>query len=310
MHGRMSNAPRIMVVTASDARFMPFVDGMLASISSHLARPNVSAACFDIGLSAADRQSLNARGIQTVAPRAHLGVDEAATRPALLSFLARPFLPEYFPGHDVYLWIDSDVWLQDPAVFDDYVGGALTDGMAITHERTPAYRFQPWLLGWTGKHFLRGYGAVDTSWLLLQRHVNAGFFAIRANAPHWQAWASCYQAAIARTGDLVPHDQFALNHALHGSALARGKLTTRFLPPRCNWICDRGIPMWNDDAHAFCEPRAPYTPIGALHLAGPAKVSTYTIGRTGGGSFETCLVYGASPETPMCSPLKATLKAA
>ena len=40
------------------------------------------------------------------------------------------------------------------------------------------------------------------------------------------------------------------------------------LPASANWICDRGVPMWNDDAEAFCEPYAPYRVLSALHLAG------------------------------------------
>ena len=296
----IADGPRVMVVTASDSRFLPFLQGMLASITARLSRQSVRIACFDIGLAPADRAQLEASGVDVVRPQAHLGVDAASVRPALLSFLARPFLPSYFPGHDVYLWIDSDVWLQDITVFDDYVAGALSHGMAIAHERTRAYRFQPWLLGWTGKHFLRGYGPAPTARLLLQRHLNAGFFAIRAGAPHWQAWADRYAAAMARTGDLVPHDQFALNHAIYAD-----HLPTCFLPPRYNWICDRGIPMWDDAAQAFCEPLAPYRLIGALHLAGPAKVSRYAIRRTGGGSFETCLVRGAGPSSPAFSPLRA-----
>ena len=296
---------KVMLVTASDSRFMPFLRGMLDSLGDRLGRAGMTAACFDIGLNDDDRAWLHARGIDAVVPRAHLGVDGAQVKPALLSFLARPFLQEYFPEHDVYLWVDSDVWLQDPSVLDSYIDGALSHGMAITHESEKSYRFQAWLLGWTGKHFLRGYGAADTAWLLTRRHVNAGFFAIRAGAPHWAKWAERYEAAMARTGDLVPHDQFALNQALHGRVFGRDKLTACLLPPRFNWICDRGIPMWNDVANAFCEPRAPYRPIAAMHLAGPAKKEIYRVLRTGGGSFSTCLVHGSGPESPAASPLSA-----
>jgi hypothetical protein len=306
MHGHAapSLAPRIIVVTASDSRFMPFLRGMLASIAGRLALPNVALGCFDIGLEPQDRAWLEAGGAQVVAPRAHLGVDAQGLRPALLSFLARPFLPEYFPGHDVYLWIDSDVWLQDAVTFDTYVDAAMAHGMAIAHERTRAYRFQPWLFGWTAKHFLLGYGPVQSAYLLTRRHLNAGFFAIKAGAPHWVAWAARYRAAIGRAGGaLVPHDQFALNQALHGALPGLNRLAACLLPPRFNWICDRGIPMWNDEAAAFCEPVAPFTPIGALHLAGPAKRTAYHIRRTGGGAFSTCLLYGASPEQPLASPL-------
>jgi hypothetical protein len=300
MHGTLP--ARVLVVTASDSRFMPFLRGMLASIAPCLAQPAVSLACFDIGLTSDDRRSLQSIGATLAVPQAHLGVDPAAHGPALRSFLARPFLPEYFPGHDVYVWIDSDVWLQDRTVFADYVAGARHEGMAITHEREASYRFQPWLLGWTTKHFLLGYGIGNTAWLLSRPHLNAGFFAIHADAPHWRAWAAHYEAAIRRTGRLVPHDQFALNQALHGPG-RQGSLGLCVLEPRCNWICDRGVPMWNEEAGQFCEPRPPFRPIGAMHLAGPAKRTSYRIRRSGGGHFTTCLLHGASPLLPALSPL-------
>jgi len=53
----------------------------------------------------------------------------------------------------------------------------------------------------------------------------------------------------------------------------------------------------------FCEPRAPFRPIGAMHLAGPAKRTRYTIRRSGGGSFTSCLIKGARPDNPALSPL-------
>ncbi len=301
--------PRVLLVSASDSRFMMFLRGMIDSLGPVLARPDMHIACFDLGLAPADKAWLAARQVAIATPRPHLGVgDEQPV--ALLSFLARPFLPEYFPGYDVYLWVDSDVWFQDPAVIDRYIDGALSHGMAITHERERAYRFQPWLFGWTAKHFLLGYGPSTSGYLLTRRHVNAGLFAVRAGAPQWALWAERYAAAIQRTGALVPHDQFALNHALYGDGPNRRGEQAVFLDPACNWICDRGIPMWNDALHAFCKPYAPHAPIAVMHLAGPAKRKIYTIRRTGGGVFQTCLVHGASPSHPVgSSPLDIALAA-
>jgi hypothetical protein len=53
--------------------------------------------------------------------------------------------------------------------------------------------------------------------------------------------------------------------------------------------------MWNDAEGAFCEPYPPFRPIGALHLAGPAKRTEYVIRRTGGGDFTAALLYGTRP---------------
>jgi hypothetical protein len=296
-------APRVLVVSASDSRFMPFLRGMLATLRPALNRLGASLAILDIGLGEPDRAWLAGQGAQIAIPHAHLGVNAADHGPALLSFLARPFLPEYFPGHDVYAWVDSDIWFQRPEVLDAYVAGALARGMAITHERERAYRFQPWLFGWTSKHFALGYAPATAAWLLSRPHLNAGFFAVRADGPHWSAWARRYEAAIKRSGKLVPHDQFALNHALHGDPFGRASTGAALLDPGCNWICDRGVPVWNDDAGAFCKPYAPYEVIGALHLAGPAKWTVYPVRRTGGGTFSSCLVQGASPATPVTEPL-------
>ncbi len=289
---------RVMLVSASDARYMPFLREMIGTLPTSLAGYRFNYGCLDLGLAEADQQWLAARGWVCVEPEAHLGVSRAAYSAVQRSFLARPFLPSYFPGHDVYVWIDSDVWLQSPRVLQTYLEGAITHGMAVSHERERSYRVQPWLFGWTAKHFLLGFGPGRAAALLLRPHLNAGFFAIHANAPHWRGWAECYAAAIRRTGALAPYDQFALNGAIYGFGLGAQLLPACRLAPANNWICDRGIPMWNDDEARFCVPRPPYTAIGAMHLAGPAKRTLYRIRRTGGGSFASYLVPGASPVTP------------
>lgn len=291
---------RVLIVTASNSQFIGLLRGLLKSLGSVFEDGRADLACFDIGLEPADRIWLCQQRAILRKPGVHFGVAEEDHSPALRSFLARPFLREYFPGYDVYIWIDSDVWLQDAGLIESYASAALQHGLAVTHERERAYRMQPWLLGWTAKHFLLGYGPLLGGYLLAMPHVNAGFFAMSATAPQWAAWERRYEAAFRRTGALVPHDQFALNHALH--ARGSGRMTSAILEPGCNWICDRGIPFWNDDKWAYSKPYEPYDAIRALHLAGPAKRKEYVIQRTRGGSFTTSLVWGSSPDHPRHAP--------
>lgn len=293
------NPTRVLIVSAADSRFLPLLQGMIASLAPVLASPDVDLACFDIGLAPADLEWMRSQNIRTAIPGGHFGLNADDYKAPLRSFLARPFLRDYFPGYTVYVWIDSDVWLQDPAVVQAYVDGALRSGMAVAHEGERAYRFQPWLLGWTGKHFLKGYGVVTGASLLARRHLNAGFFAAAADAPHWAAWGARYEAAIKRSGALVPHDQFSLVQAVHtGGGAQKRRLPTELLDPGHNWICDRGVPMWHDQLGVFCKPYAPFQPIGALHLAGPAKTTAYAVKRTDGGFFTTFITHGASPASP------------
>jgi len=303
------SALRILIVSATDSRYMPFLAGMLRSIESVLALPNVDFACFDIGLSAEDRAWLDRYSIATVQPGTHFGLEMDAHAPALRTFLARPFLQDYFPGYDIYMWVDSDIWFQDPSAVGTFISSAWQQGVAVAHESEPAYRFQATLLAWTSKHFVLGYGPVTAAYLLTRSHLNAGLFAIRAGAPHWLEWARRYKQAISRSGALVPHDQFSLNHAIYGD-IGRSSQIPRpvFLDPSYNWICDRGIPMWDDEIGAFCKPRASHEAIKVLHLAGPGKWTVYDIKRSGGGSFSTYVLPGASPDTPITLlPTRETL---
>ena len=293
---------KLLIVSSSDTKFFGLLKDMILSLE-RLARlpsstlPPYALGIVDLGLSDEDRAWLAEQDARIVAPRPHMGAG-SLDRPLELAFLVRPFLPEYFPDFEIYCWIDSDVWLQNEAAVLALVDGARTEGMAIAHESERAYRFQRWLFLWTAKHFVLGYGAFRGAWLLTKPHLNAGMFAIRAGAPHWAAWARRYKAAIERTGKITPHDQFALNQAIY-----QDRLPTRLLDAGANWICDRGVSMWNDEAGAFCRPYAPHRIISALHLAGPGKRTAYRIERTGGGNFTTMIRYGAAPVgPPMAAP--------
>lgn len=286
---------RTIIITAGDSKVMPMLQGLIRSLEAFPERRDVELGCLDVGQTAADRDWLAARGVILAEPTTHLGVPNERLRPYERAFVARPFLRDYFPGRDIYIWIDSDVWLQGWWVIDGFRRGAAATGMAIAHERERAYRFQPDLFAWFSKHMLLGYGPFDAAWLMSRPHLNAGLFAMTADSPHWALWVHHYQAAWQRTGTFNPHDQFSINRLVHGGAFARPAAPTTLLPPRYNWICDRGQPMWNDAEGVFCEPYPPYRPIGALHLAGPGKRTRYTIRRTGGGRFEALLTQGVRP---------------
>ena len=286
---------KTIVVTAGDSKVMPMLQGLIRSLEAFPERQDIEIGCLDVGQTAADRAWLSTRDIVLAEPTTHLGVPLERLKPYERAFVARPFLRDYFPGRDIYIWIDSDVWLQGWWVIDAYCRGALDTGMAIAHERERAYAFQGWLWAWFAKHMVLGYGPLDAAWLLSRPHLNSGLFAMRADSPHWDLWVSHYQAAWERTGTFNPHDQFSINRFVHGGAWLGPQVRTTLLDPRYNWICDRGQPMWNDFEAALCEPYPPYRVIGAVHLAGPGKTTRYIIRRTGGGSFSAQLFQGVRP---------------
>ncbi len=289
-------APRdTVVVTAGDSAFMGLLRGMVGSLRALRGFEAVPLRVIDLGLDAEDRAWLAAHGAEMGAPQGHLGIEKGTVPVHHLGYLARPFLRDYFPGFRRYFWVDGDAWLQRREGATAFLDGAAAKGLAVAHERSPDYRFQAWLQAWMAKHLFLGFGALDGAWLFRALPVNAGMFCLTDTAPHWDAWAAAYGDAVKRSGKAAPHDQFALNRVTAGGFGGRGRLEAAILAPRFNWICDRGPPMWSDAAGAFCEPSAPHVPLGALHLAGPAKTEDYVIRRTGGGAFTARLTWGVGP---------------
>jgi hypothetical protein len=89
--------------------------------------------------------------------------------------------------------------------------------------------------------------------------INAGVFAVAADAPHWAGWARLLGEALQRSTDMT--DQIALNVLVYDRGFAHEPL-----PSRCNWPAHHATPAWDADRQLFVEPAMPYDPLGILHL--------------------------------------------
>jgi hypothetical protein len=109
---------------------------------------------FDIGLNETQRRWLSNQGITLHVPQDSLlsrpllvNGSAVSAPPVLHAFLSRSRIPELFPGHDVYLWIDADAWVQRWEGVEAYVEGAMRSGFAVTPETDPAYTIETYLDG-------------------------------------------------------------------------------------------------------------------------------------------------------------------
>ncbi len=288
---------RTIVVTGANHQQMALLNMMVDSLRALPGGNALPISCMDLGLSPEDQQQLAVKGVSLCTPTHRFEVPGGPWPMWMNAYLAQPFMREFLPGWQTYLWIDADIWFQTRRGIDAALAGAREHGLAIAHERSRCYRLQPWLSAWMLKHFIRGFGVIEGSWLMTRPHLNSGFYAMNADAPHWEPWIEHYQAAMLRAGGPSPYGQFALNRVVYGPLGGRRGLQTALLAPWANWICDRGPPMWHDTEDAFCEPHAPYTPIPTLHLAGPGNHTAYMIGSTGGGVFEARIMPTTRPIT-------------
>jgi hypothetical protein len=120
--------------------------------------------------------------------------------------------------------------------------------------------------------FADSFGEEAADRLYRRPHLNTGAFALRADAPHWQAWSDALGRAL--TGDAGSRagarkrppsrerlaEQCAMNVVVYDEGLPAA-----LLEPRCNWICHHAAPQLDPETGLLTEPLAPFAPLGIVH---------------------------------------------
>jgi lipopolysaccharide biosynthesis glycosyltransferase len=276
---------RTLVVTASNDAYMPLLTGLLTSLEQ-LAHFQFfeDIACLDVGLSAGNLHGLAARGIRVVQPGWDLPVAAAVRTqsPHLRAMTARPFLPQHFPGYDLYIWIDCDAWVQEKFACDWLLGAGKDGALAIVPEFDQAY--DNFTDEWRKDRLQQYFGETVRDKLRPQTYFNSGVFALTSDAPHWMQWARHFELGLQAAHGTLVCDQTALNGAIWFESLPVSPL-----PARCNWLCHLALPCFDRTSARFCETLPPHEPIGIVHLSGGTKDLAFRLQDIGQAQIDVSL---------------------
>ena len=207
---------------------------------------------------------------------------------SLKACVSRPFIPQLFPGYDIYIWMDADTWVQSWFAVEWLIQGAEKNAIAICAQIDRAYSKKDMRLDWLGpfpwrpRSFYYSNGRKAFSGKLARqlfpfKTVNAGVFALKGTAPHWIRWQELIIKAL-RKGKIFTAEQLTLGIMIHLE-----KCKAEFLPAVCNWLCSTK-PVWDSTQKIFVEPYIPHHPVGILHLSG---IDAMRLDRTITSEFST-----------------------
>ena len=278
-----------IIITGGDANFYPLLRDLLNSLTDRGVR--VPVGILDVGLTSEQRGALKADDYRVVDAQWDIDFPERPRFPGHFRALtARPFLRRYFPGYDVYLWLDGDTWVQDASAIDLYFEVAREGKIAVTPHIGRSYiSFKKWqrprfnMLMF--REYRKGWGWRVANKLGRYPIAVAGIFALKADAPHWELWEKAMRHGLQNRPTIL-REQTALNYVIH-----QDKAPTGLLPDWCNWICIDAPPKFDEASGMLVEPEPPYRPIGILHLVGPAKSHKFTLATRQGGAIEAYLHY-------------------
>jgi len=260
----VSKGQRI-IVTGADSGYFELLSGLVRSIRDKPAGAEIGLGVLDVGLETQQREWLEHQGASVTAPGWDVSFPEQDTLPRhRQAQFARPFLPCHFPGHDAYMWIDADAWVQDWWAVDLFFRAAGEGRLAIVPELDRAYRnfFHAWdeFHRVIRKSYSETFDSATAEHLVRRPLLNSGAFALSAGAPHWKAWSDSLASALQRSRDALV-DQTTLNHVIYLE-----NLPAHFLPSWCNWICHHAVPLRDDARGCLVEPNLPHQKLGIVHL--------------------------------------------
>jgi len=193
----------------------------------------------------------------------------------LAYLMVKARLPEFFPGFDVYVWLDGDTWVQNRIGVDQVIASAQLADLCAHPELDPNYfRVKvpsSRLLELYGAH----YGADAAARHIRLPMFNSGVFGARVDSPLWSRWrealAQVHERTIATPG-LYFSDQVPLHHLIAG-----GRVSVHPLNAVNNWLVHAATPSVNLARKRLLTPNYPHDEINIVHLTASTKDKEYRL---------------------------------
>lgn len=264
---------KITFVSSADYKYFPLLREWVESIRSFPQSQNMDICILNAGLTPQQVEELRplVTSIKDAEWPCPIPAHKIRGREYLKACVARPFLMNYFPGYDLYFWMDADTWVQSWEAVELFLQGGRTKKITLTGQVDRAYpkaiRLK-WLWRWPWKvrgfyfsNARRAFGFGTAKELLPYHVLLAGAFCLHRDAPHWKRWQELILQAM-RRGKLFTAEQLSL-----GVLCYREKYPFELLPGWCHWLCEFK-PLRDEKNGLFVEPFLPHHPIGILHLSG------------------------------------------
>lgn len=179
-----------------DEKFMPLAKGLVLSLKQE-ADMAFAPVFIDAGVSEGSRAWLSGHGV-TIASfdprRVIAGYCGSGRIDYTAAQVCRPYLPVIAPGHSVYVWLDSDTWLQEAATLRSFVAAASTGAGKVAIAGTDGWVHGlsdaevETFRGYSASWYSSLYGAAVGETYRGRSILNSGFFALSAASGLWQAW--------------------------------------------------------------------------------------------------------------------------
>ncbi len=281
---------KITFVSASDHNYYPMLREWVHSVRRFPESKDMDICILDAGMTKDQIEALRPHVTKIIQPEwpKKIPARRIKGREYYKACVCRPFLMDYFPGYDLYFWMDADTWVQDWRGVERFIEGGRRKKITLTSQSDRAYpkgMRVKWLGSWPFKarsfyfsNARKAFGIKTAKEIFPYHVVLAGAFCMHKDAPHWNKWQELIIKALEK-GKVFTAEQLTLGIMTH---LEKG-YPAEVLPAYLHWLCEFK-PLWDSEKQIFVEPYIPHEPIGILHLSGFDEIR---VNRAATTDFET-----------------------
>ena len=264
------------IIIAGDSNIFPLTMGCLLSISE-LRKKGIAVNFIDTGCQSAQLEKIKPLVDKISKFNEELSIfPKGQLRPYWRAQACRPFVHKYFPDYEIYFWLDSDLWFQNPLSIFQLIDNVKKFGSVIVSEFYDTFKdtIQSKNYYLQKKHFMNFYR--DKIKINDDAYYNIGVLGISKKSGLFEEFEKILKLLY---GVVYTHmtDQIAFNEVL-----IKTKLFTS-VSPLNNWMCNLGSPSFLDGV--FIDPNKDRAKINILHLSGKNKLKKYSNMLFNGGRY-------------------------
>ena len=262
------------IITGSDKKYFPFLNNLVNSLNKNNCLDFCDLCILDV-----ENDSEYLKELQnkiSKKEKAHFSLDiKFKDKKDWFKLLTeRPFMKDYFPGYEKYIWMDADTEVFSVDAIKTILKACDIKDLAIAPEINESYVFKNnkfgikkifksfyKISGWSFKNYKKYFSDDLGENLFFKPLFNNGVFCLNSDSEIWNLWKNEYQNALnkAKTSYGIKTDQLSLNKIIYENF---HKIS--ILDSTNNWIISKSEKIKKIDEN-FYTPSFPNRKINVLH---------------------------------------------
>lgn len=263
-----------VIVTGSDKKYYPFLKNLVNSLINSNSLDICDLCILDVEDNSQYLEELDSKITKKKKANFNLNILFKDRQDWFKLLTERPFMKDYFPGYDKYIWMDADTEVLSNDGIKNIIDACEDKDLAIAPEINESYVFKSSkfgikkifksyykISGWSFKNYRKYFSDRIGEDLFFKPLFNNGIFCLKSTSKIWDLWKTEYQGALnkAKTSYGIKTDQLSLNKIIYENF---EKIS--ILDSTNNWLVSRSekIKRINND---FFTPSFPNRKINILH---------------------------------------------